>query len=315
MKSITPCIHSVRATKMESKGLASNGSSNGHGSSEHRGLGTGKRVRRPTSKMLLPSSRKRKIKVQPTAEHEANIEKQAGDAAAQPVKSEKTPAKAKQVNANEFDAAWICTECKEAECIIQPSADDFLICDGKCNRLFHYPCAGLTELPDSDEDWLCKDCTNQQHQCSLCQEYGKDDEDVFLCRKDKCGLYFHESCLSMHNVEIIMIKHEKPKTTAETISETASPIKQEPNDGELDLAEIIYTPIFTCPAHCCWTCTQDIPQEEEKEGGATESKKKRGKKKTKSPFELAFQSKTENRLFVSTDFYYIEECGHSVGRK
>jgi hypothetical protein len=296
---------------MESKGLAdetmpvvSNGSSNGHGNSEHGGLGTAKRARRPTSRMCLPSSRKRKIVEQPPAEQKVKIEEQAGDLAAQPVKSKKTPTKAKQVDANEFDAAWICTECKEAECMIQPSAYDFLICDGKCNRLFHYPCAGLTELPASDEDWLCKDCTNQQHQCSLCQEYGKDDEDVFLCRKDKCGLFFHESCLSMHNVEVTMIKHEKPKIKAETISETASPIEQEPDDGELDLAEIIYAPVFTCPAHCCWTCTQEIPREEEKEDGATESrsKKKRGKKKkTKSPLEVAFMSKTEIRLFVSED--------------
>jgi hypothetical protein len=298
---------------MESKGLADEmvavvsnaGSSIGHGNSEYRGLGTAKRKRRPTYRMQLPSSRKCKIEEQPTAEQEVKIEEQAVDVAAQPViMSEKTHTKAKQVDTNEFDSAWICTECKEAECMIQPLADDFLICDGKCNRLFHYPCAGLIELPDSDEDWLCKDCTNQQHQCSLCQEYGKDDEDVFLCRKDKCGLYFHESCLSMHNVEITMIKHDKPKTKAETISETASPMKQEPDDGELDLAEIIYTPVFTCPAHCCWTCTQDIPQEEEKEDGATESKskKKRGKKKkTKSPIELAFQCKTESRLFVSED--------------
>lgn len=274
----------------------------------------GKRERRPTSKMYLPSSRKRKIEEQPTAEQKITIEEQAGDVATQPVKSEKAPTKAKQVDTDEFDSAWICTECKEAECMIQPSADDFLICDGKCNRLFHYPCAGLNELPDSDEDWLCKDCTNQQHECSLCQEYGKDDEDVFLCRKDKCGLYFHESCLLMHNVEITMIKHEKPKIKSETISETASPIKHEPDDGELDLAEIIYTPVFTCPAHCCWTCTQDIPQEEEKEDGATESKskKKRGKKK-KTPLQLAFQSKTEFRLFVSEDL--IRGVWTSGGKK
>ena len=45
------------------------------------------------------------------------------------------------------DMAWICAECKEAECMMQPDADQFFLCDRQCYIVFHYPCAGLAELP------------------------------------------------------------------------------------------------------------------------------------------------------------------------
>ena len=206
------------------------------------------------------------------------------------------------------DMAWICAECKEADYMVQPSlGEEFLICDGNCHRIFHYPCAGLSELPKSDQDWVCKDCSNQQHQCAFCHEYGNDDEDVFLCPKPKCGLFFHESCLAMQNVEV--------KTTAAAVvqqhSTTHSSSESRNGDNADDEMGAINNstgattqdarsnaPVFICPAHNCWTCTQkdakEVAEKEEKNNAKTLKKKK--KKKAQS----IFQCKTEHRLFVSS---------------
>jgi hypothetical protein len=211
------------------------------------------------------------------------------------------------------DMSWICVECKEAECMIQPESAEFLICDGKCNRIFHYPCAGLNELPPSDQDWICKDCTNQRHQCALCQEYGMDDEDVFLCSKLGCGLFFHESCLSMQNVDILSRVPKEGGVGGGCVVGGGEP---------MDAPSMI--PVFTCPAHSCWTCTQAIVEEEEGEEEASSSKDKEeaddgaaanasatlakskgkapGRKKQKkkpSMQKLYFQCKSNSRLFVS----------------
>jgi hypothetical protein len=216
------------------------------------------------------------------------------------------------------DMSWICVECKEAECMIQAESAEFLICDGKCNRIFHYPCAGLNELPPSDQDWICKDCTNQRHQCALCQEYGIDEEDVFLCSKPGCGLFFHESCLSMHNVDIVS---RSPKEGGGVVGGGEGGVGGgggEPMDAPTTI------PVFTCPAHSCWTCTQTIVDEEEVDEEASSSKDKEGaddgtaandstapakskgktsgrKKQKKKPSmqKLYFQCKSNSRLFVS----------------
>lgn len=197
------------------------------------------------------------------------------------------------------DMDWVCAECKEAECLIEPSADQFLICDGGCHRVFHYPCAGLTEIPTSDDDWICKDCTQQRHQCSFCHEYGKDYVDVFPCRKDNCGLFFHESCLSLNNVEFTL--EERLQVSAGGASASPRSVEADPQLRESSTATTV--PIFSCPAHTCWTCTQNDARELErqqeeaaKQAGNKIVKKKRGGKKKKQSI---YQCKTETRLFVS----------------
>lgn len=176
------------------------------------------------------------------------------------------------------DMNWTCALCKEAECLMEPNADQFLICDGVCRRVFHYPCAGLSQIPDSDEDWICKDCTQSRHQCAFCQEYGQDHVDVFPCRKDTCGLFFHESCLEWNNVPV---KMERPMSEAD---KTASSIG---------------VPIFTCPAHHCWTCTQEDALKKEQEE-ADAKKKEGGKKVKRSKKKSIYICKTEGRLYVSS---------------
>lgn len=221
-----------------------------------------------------------------------------------------TPKKKKKKSVNDDDMQWICGECKEAECMIRPDTSEFLICDGRCERVFHYPCAGLNELPPADEDWVCKDCANGRHQCALCQEYGNDDEDVFLCSKGGCGLFFHLSCLELEGVEVKMVPKEDQATStpATPTTITTSDDSSNNDDGDAEGATTSnLKPVFTCPAHNCWTCTQnDMIQKErskaeaERKAAAAEAngKKKKGKRKKKKS--TIFQQKTETRLYVSS---------------
>lgn len=209
--------------------------------------------------------------------------------------------KSKDDNHADDDMNWVCAECKEAECLMEPSAEEFLLCDGACNRVFHYPCAGLSKIPDTDEDWICKDCSQSRHQCAFCQEYGQDQVDVFCCRKDKCGLFFHESCLALNNVPV---KMQQQGVTRRASGGAVSPrsVEADPLGGDNVVTSV---PVFTCPAHHCWTCTQEDALKKEQEEAAAKKKangktKKRGSKKKQSSI---YQCKTEGRIYVSLLFF------------
>jgi hypothetical protein len=187
---------------------------------------------------------------------------------------------------SEFESVWICCECREAECMMKPDADRLLICEGPCRRLSHYPCAGLTRLPAEDEPYICNDCRNENHACAFCHQYGDDNTDVFQCVRPSCGLFYHEACLQMHNVEV---KYQKDVKVSEVESDEVPSLR----------------PIFTCPAHWCWTCTQTDLLTEEKEEEAEEksqSKQKKGKKKKKKSAGV-FITKPESRRIVSSNGY------------
>jgi len=211
----------------------------------------------------------------------------------EPRKVKAKPKKKKKVDPeDEFESFWICCECKEAECMMKPEADQLLICEGTCRRLFHYPCAGLAELPAEDVPYICSDCTSQRHPCAICQEYGHDDEDVFVCSKDECGLFFHEHCLVMQNVEVQVNQEEEAKIVAEQRDEI-------PAKGSASRKAAKRH--FVCPAHWCWTCSQRDEQEKEiqAEKEAAAAKKKGGRKKKPKPKKNAFECKSGGRIIVS----------------
>lgn len=215
------------------------------------------------------------------------------------------PKKRKQENKQidneaEFDTFWVCCECKEAECAMKPEVEHLMICEGTCRRLFHYPCAGLAELPGDEESYVCKDCQNSKHACAICQEYGHDDEDVFNCSKDKCGLFFHEHCLIMQNVDVKVNEIDEAKLAIEQMQ------------GETSQRTMVKRD-FVCPSHWCWTCTQTEllakEKEDAKKASENTTKSKTGKKKKKST-SVAFLTKTVDRVIVSYSF--IRELFHKI---
>lgn len=175
---------------------------------------------------------------------------------------------------------WICTECREAECITHPDSP-LLVCEGPCARPFHYPCAGLPSLPASDELWICHDCQESRHECCVCHEYGEDGIDVYKCEKKDCGLFYHEACLNMYDVEIeevsMAVTTSRMKKIAnhnsndddsneDVCSDTAMDIESGGDRETLDkkiTGTAITRPKFICPAHSCWTCSGGMPPSEE----------------------------------------------------
>ena len=202
--------------------------------------------------------------------------------------------------------AWICAECKEAECGLVGDAavdtDQFLICDGPCQRIFHIPCAGLTQAPSTDDDWLCQDCSRKEHACAYCSEYGVDFVDVFPCQDDGCGLFFHEACLRLHHVDYkYATLHNSSSETANDKANDNNASSDDDDDEERDEGSRI--PIFTCHAHQCWTCTQkDMIQLEKNERALQQTngnhKKGKASRKKRKKNTSIFQSKP-GRLYVS----------------
>ena len=204
---------------------------------------------------------------------------------------------------------WICTECREAECLADPDSP-LLVCEGPCQRPFHYPCAGLNAVPPEDEAWICNDCQQNRHQCAVCNEYGADDDDVFKCDRASCGLYFHENCLAMYdNVEMTIV--ERTVETTEVDPATGREV--------VTGTQVVCRPKFKCPAHTCWVCSGGMPPDPNAatnttaaagdaaaaDGsgeacckGAKKKGGKKGKKRKKVKVDNAFGEKKE-QLFVS----------------
>ena len=153
----------------------------------------------------------------------STTDKQSAPPPASPKK--KSDRKKKDKEESQLEFTWICTECREAECFTDPSSP-LLLCDGKCNRPFHYPCADLLSMPPENEPWLCTDCKQQRHQCAVCKLYGEDDVDVFCCESKTCGLFFHEACLAMYNVDIQVLE--------EVVAVKSDDASEDQTDKELD---------------------------------------------------------------------------------
>mmetsp|Transcript_32718 Transcript_32718/g.48443 ORF Transcript_32718/g.48443 Transcript_32718/m.48443 type:complete len:754 (+) Transcript_32718:161-2422(+) len=196
---------------------------------------------------------------------------------AAPAKEEKTQRK-RPKSSNNDDMSWICTECKEAEALDDKNAV-LVICEGPCNRPFHTTCVGLEREHVNEESWVCSDCKMSRHLCSICQEYGQDTIDVFKCQLSSCGLFFHESCLSTYNVDVKIGNNERPENQSNG-----------ENSGEVCMPDS--TPLFKCPAHQCWTCTEEMATEEEEKTSATQKGKKGKGKKRKTKKDNIFGTKT-----------------------
>eukprot|EP00551_Chaetoceros_affinis_P010393 CAMPEP_0203685310 /NCGR_PEP_ID=MMETSP0090-20130426/48480_1 /ASSEMBLY_ACC=CAM_ASM_001088 /TAXON_ID=426623 /ORGANISM="Chaetoceros affinis, Strain CCMP159" /LENGTH=783 /DNA_ID=CAMNT_0050554499 /DNA_START=156 /DNA_END=2504 /DNA_ORIENTATION=+ len=209
------------------------------------------------------------------------------------VKSKKKRKKEKEDASLQF--TWICVECKEAECVTHPDSP-LLVCEGPCRRPFHYPCAGLPSIPPADEQWICSDCLSSRHMCCVCNQYGDDGVDVYKCDKKDCGLFYHEACLNMYDVDVQVVNVLNNETSSASTAnandnntknmkhgpteETENAIEQEQardeaaNESSLAIAKITEAstmlestlpkkvtsrPKFVCPAHSCWTCSGGPP--------------------------------------------------------
>jgi hypothetical protein len=212
-----------------------------------------------------------------------------------------------------IDMIWICTECREAECAIDPESP-LLVCEGSCMRPFHYPCAGLHTVPNDNEKWICSDCERNIHMCCVCHQYGDDNVDVYKCEKKECGLFFHEACLSMYDhVQVEILGRNDTNSPSEAF-ENAEEIHNN-NDDDVQGSQIGAKHVpgikFTCPAHFCWTCcggfppiSSDDPNINVSDDNHNEPNKKGKRKKNKNVMSSAFQEKKET-LMVSSKYFHL----------
>ena len=230
----------------------------------------------------------------------ANAMKTDGDVKVK-VEGDSTPKENQSVNkkskksvdeSSDLAFTWICTECREAECIDDPDAP-LIICDGLCDRPFHPRCANLSRVPPDDSPWYCNDCLQCRHACGACGEYGADGEEVYKCDEKKCGMFFHENCLNMYDVDVMLVEEERIVMLED---EDGAPTNEK-------TMKTVTRPKFKCPAHQCWTCSAGRPLEKDDQTAchqarnekATGSKQQqRGKKRQKA--EAVWATKKE-RLF------------------
>jgi len=196
------------------------------------------------------------------AKHSSMINDSGGADELVPTKKKST--RNNQMEERKLSMTWICTECCEAECITQPESP-LIICEGVCARPFHYPCAGLASLPPSNEKWVCRDCLDRRHECFVCQKYGNDEEEVYMCAVKSCGLFYHEACLNAYDVDVELSYDTVSIPVSSDVSIEQDRLvggdsSRDPIDPNKTYEEkVVSRPKFRCPAHHCWTCSGGIP--------------------------------------------------------
>lgn len=79
-------------------------------------------------------------------------------------------------------------KAKEQLCLICEATGATLTCTGPCKMSFHLDCIGITQPPAA---FLCDECTTGAHPCLVC----KGTEDTQKCSMERCGTFYHMSCL------------------------------------------------------------------------------------------------------------------------
>ncbi|QCD78251.1 histone-lysine N-methyltransferase NSD3 [Vigna unguiculata] len=135
----------------------------------------------------------------------------------------------------------------DSVCAICDNGGELLCCDGKCMRSFHAneedgeesACASLgfsQKQVDDIQNFYCKNCEYNQHQCFACGTLGCSDKfsgaEVFKCASATCGFFYHPQCVAklLHRV-----------------------VEEAPDPKELE-RNIAEGGAFTCPTHYCCVC-------------------------------------------------------------
>ena len=119
----------------------------------------------------------------------------------------------------EFDMLWICSECKEAECMMKADAEQLLICEGTCRRLFHYPCAGLSQLPDQDKKYICKDCIEQGHPCCIAMITVWTTRLSFVVARTRVASFFTSPVFRCRMLKFVLYRRTAARPTTERVAQ------------------------------------------------------------------------------------------------
>lgn len=74
-------------------------------------------------------------------------------------------------------------------CCICFKDGNLIACSGRCQRLYHPECLGLTK--EQSVDYECEDCKNEVYECQICHKKDKQDKNcehkVILCAQSLCN--------------------------------------------------------------------------------------------------------------------------------
>merc|ERR1712146_18052 len=85
------------------------------------------------------------------------------------------------------------------------------------------------------ELYFCPDCKKGVHSCTICNKSGKDNVDVFKCRKITCGRFYHRQCLTKDDLFRFRDKNGRPTRDRANVVTNSNPS-------------------FICPNHTCRYC-------------------------------------------------------------
>ncbi|KAA8524794.1 hypothetical protein F0562_011217 [Nyssa sinensis] len=135
----------------------------------------------------------------------------------------------------------------DSVCALCDNGGEVLCCEGRCIRSFHATanagadsfCESLGYIDtqvEAIQNFLCKNCQYQLHQCFVCGMLGSSNKssgaEVFPCVSATCGHFYHPKCVAK-------LVHPSDETQAEELQKKIA-------SGES----------FTCPAHKCFVCKQ-----------------------------------------------------------
>ncbi|KAK7387132.1 hypothetical protein VNO78_27659 [Psophocarpus tetragonolobus] len=138
-------------------------------------------------------------------------------------------------------------ELFDSVCAICDNGGELLCCDGKCMRSFHANeedgeesnCVSLgfsRKEVDEIQNFYCKNCEYNQHQCFACGTLGCSDKfsgaEVFKCASATCGFFYHPHCVAKLLQGVV---EDAPKGLERKIAEGGP---------------------FTCPTHYCCACKE-----------------------------------------------------------
>ncbi|CAN0911584.1 Protein ENHANCED DOWNY MILDEW 2 [Linum grandiflorum] len=135
----------------------------------------------------------------------------------------------------------------DSVCAFCDNGGEILCCEGKCMRAFHATkddgeesfCESLglsKKKVDEMQNFVCKNCEYEQHQCFACGDLGcskkSSDAEVFRCANATCGYFYHPHCVAKW-------LHPGDKVAAEELEK-----------------KIASRESFLCPIHKCCHCNQ-----------------------------------------------------------
>jgi hypothetical protein len=145
-----------------------------------------------------------------------------------------------------------------------------------CSLVSFSLCLSLSLQLDAlnQDKFYCDECRTGRHSCFVCGIEGRDGRDVSKCSLNKCGKYYHWTCLQDYIYRVPSRRRQAAPEPAKEAAAAKSPGGKSParaasrrlSAGAAAAAvaeeeEDAGVPRFRCPRHFCETCNGEYEGE------------------------------------------------------